>query len=177
MITREQIVAEARTWLDTPFHHQGRLKGIGVDCAGVPIGVARALGLEWADQSGYARVPAKGQFRATLQRCLDPIAFADVLPGDLMSFAFLTEEQHVAIVASANPIRLIHAWEAIGKCVENGFDATWQRRLRGCWRFRAPTFANGAETTPGSLPPEGAAPSPRASAAAAGLGLDEVGSS
>jgi len=136
MIARAQIVTEARTWLDTPFHHQGRLKGGGVDCAGVPIGVARALGLEWADATGYARVPAKGQFRATLQRCLDPIAFAEVLPGDLMSFAFRAEEQHIAVVSCIDPLRIIHAWQAVGKCVENDLDALWQRRLRSCWRYR-----------------------------------------
>jgi cell wall-associated NlpC family hydrolase len=30
---RQAIVAEARTWLKTPYHHQGRVKGAGVDCA------------------------------------------------------------------------------------------------------------------------------------------------
>lgn len=27
-----QAVAEAITWLGTPYHHQGRVKGVGVDC-------------------------------------------------------------------------------------------------------------------------------------------------
>jgi len=31
--TREQIIAEARTWLDTPYHRGGRVKGAGCDCA------------------------------------------------------------------------------------------------------------------------------------------------
>src|SRR4051794_8469193 len=30
---RVAIVTEAETWLGTPFHHQGRVKGAGVDCA------------------------------------------------------------------------------------------------------------------------------------------------
>lgn len=136
MITREQIVAEARTWIDTPFHHQARLKGVGVDCAGVPVGVARDLGLTYADVAGYARVPAKGQFRAVIASVCDQINLYDVLPGDLMSFAFRFEEQHVAIVSQIDPIRLIHAWEDIGKVVENDLDAVWMRRLRGCWRFK-----------------------------------------
>ena len=136
MITRDMIVAEARTWLGTPFMHQARLKGVGVDCAGVPVGIARELGLPYADVQGYARVPSRGQFRNTMASCLDVIPLAEVQPGDLMSFAFIGEEQHVAVVSQINPIRLIHAWERIGCCVENDFDAVWQRRLRGCWRFR-----------------------------------------
>jgi cell wall-associated NlpC family hydrolase len=30
---RAAVVAEARSWLGTPFHHQGRVKAAGVDCA------------------------------------------------------------------------------------------------------------------------------------------------
>ena len=34
---RARIVAEAMTWLGTPYHHRGKLKGIGVDCAQLPL--------------------------------------------------------------------------------------------------------------------------------------------
>ena len=30
---RAAVVAEARAWLRTPYHHMGRVKGAGVDCA------------------------------------------------------------------------------------------------------------------------------------------------
>src|ERR1700722_17931480 len=30
---RTAVVAEARAWLRTPYHHMGRVKGAGVDCA------------------------------------------------------------------------------------------------------------------------------------------------
>lgn len=33
MATRAAVVAEAATWIGTPYHHQGRVKGVGVDCA------------------------------------------------------------------------------------------------------------------------------------------------
>lgn len=29
---RPAIVAEALTWRGTPYHHEGRIKGVGVDC-------------------------------------------------------------------------------------------------------------------------------------------------
>jgi cell wall-associated NlpC family hydrolase len=29
----EKIIAEANSWVGTPYHHHGRLKGVGVDCA------------------------------------------------------------------------------------------------------------------------------------------------
>lgn len=30
---RQAVVEEAKTWSGTPFHHEGRIKGGGVDCA------------------------------------------------------------------------------------------------------------------------------------------------
>jgi cell wall-associated NlpC family hydrolase len=32
MTLREAVIAEAETWLGTPYHHMGRIKGAGVDC-------------------------------------------------------------------------------------------------------------------------------------------------
>ena len=40
---REQVVAEARSWLGTPFQHQQALKGVGVDCLTLIIAVYRAV--------------------------------------------------------------------------------------------------------------------------------------
>lgn len=32
-IEREAVISEALTWLKTPYHHAGRVKGAGVDCS------------------------------------------------------------------------------------------------------------------------------------------------
>lgn len=42
---REAVVREAYTWLLTPYHHQGRIKGVGVDCATILCEVYEACGL------------------------------------------------------------------------------------------------------------------------------------
>ncbi len=34
---REDFVRVARSYIGTPFHHQGRLPGVGLDCAGVIV--------------------------------------------------------------------------------------------------------------------------------------------
>jgi len=44
-IERHKVVAEARTWLSTPYHPHGRIKGAGVDCAMLPAEVYHACGL------------------------------------------------------------------------------------------------------------------------------------
>lgn len=42
---RARVVAEALSWLGTPYHHRARLKGVGVDCAQLPLAVYAAAGL------------------------------------------------------------------------------------------------------------------------------------
>ena len=42
MIARAAVVAEALTWLKTPYHHEGDVKGVGVDCAMILVRVFAA---------------------------------------------------------------------------------------------------------------------------------------
>src|SRR5438874_8983310 len=42
---RELVCAIARQWIGTPYHHMGRVKGAGVDCAMFPLEVYRKAGL------------------------------------------------------------------------------------------------------------------------------------
>jgi len=135
-MTRDDFLAAARGMVDTPFRHQGRLPGIGLDCGGLAICALIQCGYPVNDPRGYGRLPAKGMLEQALLDHCDRIALADLLPGDLMAFAFRTESQHIAIVTSLAPVMLLHAYADVGKVVENGCDATWQNRLRGCWRLR-----------------------------------------
>jgi cell wall-associated NlpC family hydrolase len=40
---RTHIVALAREWLGTPYHHQASLKGVGTDCVGLVRGIWREV--------------------------------------------------------------------------------------------------------------------------------------
>jgi cell wall-associated NlpC family hydrolase len=44
-IQREDVVREALSWIGTPFHHAGRVKGAGVDCGQFPLAVFESCGL------------------------------------------------------------------------------------------------------------------------------------
>ena len=59
MIDKTRVVTVARSWIGTPFHHLARVRGAGVDCIGLVIGVARELALVPADfdVQGYAETP------------------------------------------------------------------------------------------------------------------------
>ncbi len=42
---RAAVVAEAETWIGTPYHHMGRIKGAGVDCLTLLAEVYEAAGI------------------------------------------------------------------------------------------------------------------------------------
>ena len=132
---REQIVAEARTWLGTPFHHQARLKGIGADCAGVVGMTGAALGLISASDipNDYAKQPNAKEMERVLEEKLDRIPPAEAKIGDVLHFAFDRDPQHVAILTD---VGIIHSYAQVRKCVEHSFDDTWKARLRGAYRFK-----------------------------------------
>jgi cell wall-associated NlpC family hydrolase len=137
MSRRADFIAAARSMIGTRFHHQGRLPGVGLDCAGLVVCAAHSAGIDLADEPGYGHMPHSGTFMAKVAENADRIDPADVMPGDMMVFAFRGEPQHVAIVSAVTPrILLLHAYAEARRVVENGFDGIWQSRLRGCWRLR-----------------------------------------
>ena len=131
---REDFVSNARSMIGTPFHHQGRVPGVGLDCAGLVICAASELDL--GDKAGYGRIPSQGLFSQAVADQCDPVSLDVAVPGDIIMFAFRTEPQHVAIISSINPVMIIHAFKDAGRVVENSLDATWLGRLRGVWRIR-----------------------------------------
>lgn len=54
--TRSAILAEALSWVGTPYHHAARIKGVGVDCAQILIAVFDAVGaIDAFDPAEYPR--------------------------------------------------------------------------------------------------------------------------
>jgi cell wall-associated NlpC family hydrolase len=45
MMTREQVVAEAMKWIGTPYHKNGRIKYVGIDCSTFLFCVYRNCGI------------------------------------------------------------------------------------------------------------------------------------
>lgn len=117
MIERDAIVAEARTWIGTPWRHQARVKGVGVDCIGFVGGVALALGVreaaDWyGDRSlrGYGRTPVPETLLDACDRFLDRILIASRGIGDVLVMGFRHGPQHFAIVSGLTPDHIIHAY-------------------------------------------------------------------
>lgn len=133
MATRADVVAEARTWLGTPFKHQGRVKGAGVDCVGLLFGIAWALGWQHANEGTYGHRPDPRRMRLALAQHMQPIAVKEVMPADVYWMAFDNDPSHVALVTEHG---ILHAAASLRRVVEHRLDPVWQARIRGAYRFR-----------------------------------------
>jgi NlpC/P60 family putative phage cell wall peptidase len=129
---KSDVVEEARRWIGTPFHHQGRVMGVGVDCAGLVACVASSCGYQSTDVKGYGRTPSKGLLQKTLASVTQKISINDVQPGDILLMRFKREPQHLAISTGKG---IIHAYEAASQCVEHVMDDVWRKRIVAVYRM------------------------------------------
>lgn len=116
-ISRAGIVAEARSWIGTPYLHQASLKGAGCDCLGLVRGVWRAIFREEPERPPpYTRDWAEAKGRETLAeaagRHMIPAALDAIRPGDVVLYAMRegAPAKHCAIVTA--PGRMVHSIEA-----------------------------------------------------------------
>lgn len=114
--TRGDLVADrAEEWIDVPFHDQGRIRA-GVDCKGLPVGIAAELGFPEA-QSIHALAgdyetakPPVQRLRAGLAELFDRAS--EPRRGDLLLLQCNGRPQHLAIYAPKGPsggLRVIEA--------------------------------------------------------------------
>ncbi len=139
---RARIVAIARSWIGTPYRHQGRLKGVGCDCLGLLIGVFEELTGErigalppytpdWAEASGRETL-AEG-LRGYMTE-IDPAAARE---GDIVLFRWRAHlpAKHAGILVTLD--RMVHAQEK-ARVAEVALGGWWGRRMAYVFDFSAP---------------------------------------
>jgi cell wall-associated NlpC family hydrolase len=144
----ERIVAAARGWLGTRFHHQGRLKKTpthagGVDCLGLLVGLAKELELcgrngqklAALDKVDYSHQPDVQRLRFALSAALCEVDKGEMQLGDVALMQIDGRAQHLAIISQlADDARIIHAYAPARAVVEHGLDALWLARIEALFR-------------------------------------------
>lgn len=138
MIRRNQIVRLARECINTKYHHQGRLLGVGLDCVGVPIHVGTVLGYPIEDVFGYSPQPDGVTILKQMRKDFDEIGIEEKSAGDVLIFWVMDPKkpQHVGIMTDSHKIRMVHSFSTVGKVAEHDIAGTWERRLCNVFKFR-----------------------------------------
>jgi NlpC/P60 family putative phage cell wall peptidase len=137
---RAAIIIHAHSWLETPYHHQARIKNVGVDCAQLVAGIAEDVGLidvgtpvpfnyspEWHLHNREEVLIKSLEFFGC-----KPILHAE--PGDILCFKYGRAIGHLGIMVSET--EMIHAAIQAGKVVLNSL--TPELLKRHCLTYSFP---------------------------------------
>jgi hypothetical protein len=123
---RQLVVAEARSWIGTRYHHCADVKGMGVDCAMILVRVYQAVGLipefdprpyppRWHLHQGEER------YLGWIRKFAHPVETPG--PGDVILWrvgrcfshgGIVTEWPTAALEARGHPHRVVHAYARAG---------------------------------------------------------------
>ena len=138
-IPRSHIIALARAWEGTPYHHQASVIGVGTDCLGLVRGVWRDLyGTEPAAVPNYSRDWAEARGEETLwaaaRQHMSEIPKDAADGGDVILFRWRKPypAKHVGILLARQ--RLIHAFEGLPVTVIK-MTPWWWRHAVTAFRF------------------------------------------
>ena len=111
--SRARIVAAAREWIGTPYHHMADVKGVGCDCAMLLVRVYVDLELvDPFDPRPYVRDwhLHRGEERYLSLLLARAYEVSAPLPGDVVLFKYGRCFSHGGIVTRADPLTIVHAF-------------------------------------------------------------------
>lgn len=122
-VERASVIAEARSWIGTPYHHAADIKGKsgGVDCAMLLVRIFCDLGLvEHFDPRPYTRDwflhRGEERYMGTLLRSAREVR--EPQPGDIALFRLGRCYAHGGVVSRSDPLTIIHAHSVTGRVTE-----------------------------------------------------------
>jgi cell wall-associated NlpC family hydrolase len=123
------IIKTAREYIDTPFHWHGRVKGVGVDCAGLPICVGREIGLfpPLFDLRDYGNLPVN--MIETLGAYLEEIPKDHAQTGDLLIFRIKRSPTHCGILSEWDGGKTVIHCDMRWDVQEHSLDQKWADRI------------------------------------------------
>lgn len=140
---RSKIVGVAKSWIDTPYHHGAKVKGVGCDCFGLIRGIWEEIysgpepeqppvyTRDWAEASGEEHM------LAAADRWMQKVDVADMFSGDVIMFRYAEGfiAKHAGILIE--DCRMIHAMD--GRSVVNVYMGSWwKNRIAGVYSFLEP---------------------------------------
>jgi len=139
MTKREQFVEEAKSWINTPFHHQGRTKGRGCDCLGLILGAASNVGINPYDDSiKYSHHVHTPTLIRNLRKYLVPISFEESKPGDILLLVDKGDPVHLGIRSEKG---FIHSYAQSRRVTDQIINEEWRNKILSVFRF--PEIDNG----------------------------------
>lgn len=142
MSVAAEVVAEARSWIGTPYVHQAATRLAGTDCLGLLRGVWRALyGQEPevapAYSADWSEAPRDERLWRAAERHLRGKVSTEIAAGDVLLFRMRDcgVAKHLGIATEVGTApRFVHAYSGHG-VIESPMSAPWRRRIVALFEF------------------------------------------
>lgn len=136
------IVTAARNLINTPYQHQGRTPGKGLDCSGVVVLTAILSGLtdkKWG-KTNYPRNASDSLREGLEEYCLK---MEKLTPGTIALFKITAIPYHCGIVTDYNDdLGLLHAYENVGRVREHALIPWWKDKIVQIYGFPGVDYAS-----------------------------------
>ncbi|QDU67719.1 NlpC/P60 family protein [Engelhardtia mirabilis] len=130
--TRIAAAEAALGYIGTPFHHQGRVPGVGLDCAGIALAAYAAQGVELPTIDAYPSDPPPELLRTWLEQLATEVDGPEV--GGLVLLRVggpLAGARHLGLFVDGG--RFVHVMRDF-KVQTQVLDPKWLRRVDSYWR-------------------------------------------
>jgi NlpC/P60 family putative phage cell wall peptidase len=146
MSRSDKIIAAALGWVGTPYHHQARVRNVGVDCAQLVAAVAEEAGLIPAGTQIPNNYSPEWHLHNREEVLLTTLEFFGckrqdkALPGDIVCFRYGRAVGHLGILVAEDQI--VHAAIQARKVVLNTLNEDLSKRIAFVYSFPYPnTFS------------------------------------
>lgn len=130
MITRSDVVNKAREYLGTKYAHQGRLKGVGIDCAGLLLCVGKELEIVPQDFEfvSYNRMNDGRELKRIVEIFADETT--DPHYADICIINVMGNPQHCGFLSDKGMIHVLDS------AVEHRIDEKWSKRIVATYKLK-----------------------------------------
>jgi cell wall-associated NlpC family hydrolase len=136
---RQWVVDSAKAWLGTPWHHEARVKGAGVDCANFLAAVY--FESDMIPNLTLDHYPPDWHLHNAEPRFLDIVMkfcreVSAPLVGDIVMFRLARAAAHGAIFVDDECTVIAHAWKEEGRVTLTDLPGSpWEKRVCGYYRW------------------------------------------
>lgn len=133
-ISTQLICKQARSYTCTPYKHQGRTPGAGLDCIGLIVASYNAAGVAFDLPTDYSRVPRPALLLKNLARYCDIVPVQEIAAGDILLLKLRKYPQHLALYVGEG--RIVHSYQAARKVIEQDLDPRTIKQIHTVHRIK-----------------------------------------
>ncbi|MBS97080.1 MAG: hypothetical protein CMI01_00165 [Oceanospirillaceae bacterium] len=130
----QSICNAARSFKGTPYKHQGRTPGAGLDCIGLVMAAHQTAGIEFDLPTDYSRVPRPALLLKHLGRYCHTVPVQEMAAGDILLLKLRHYPQHLALYVGENSI--VHSYQAARKVIEQELDPRTRKMIHSVHRLK-----------------------------------------